>query len=204
MFACFLCFGRLIGIGQPIAAGFQASKRGAVRAGRVQSRLEECRPVVRGDGIQNFREIFKTVRLHLRRPAGRAVEGAAKVIDGFSSLTLLADDRVGFKPDQQTLIIKVDAPAQRLPVGSRGIQQLRGHGGIGQRAPFPTRAIIESGRVEGQSLPVLRRRDEAAAGGQHPTQIFRQSFVHPQQIPFHRLLVVRRGQALRPAVLAIP
>ena len=81
---------------------------------------------------------------------------------------------------------------------------MRGHRSIGQGTPFPACTVIESRGVQRQKFTTLPGRNEAAAGGQHPTEIFGQSFVYPQQIALHRLLIIRCRQTLRPAVLTVP
>ena len=64
--------------------------------------------------------------------------------------------------------------------------------------------VVEAGGAQGKELSVGFRRNQAASRGQHPAEIFRETFVNPQQIAFHRLLEIVRRQAFGPPILSIP
>ena len=65
-------------------------------------------------------------------------------------------------------------------------------------------SMVEGGGGQGETVPRLLWRQQAAARGQHFAQVLRQAFVNPEQVILHGLLIIRRGQIGRTAVLSVP
>src|SRR5438105_15387441 len=107
-----------------ITAPLDTAEWRAIGSRSIQSHFEESVPVVCRDTVKRFRNAMQSIWLHLRRPASRSIKSAAKVVKRFPALSLFTNNRVCFKPDEQTLIVEVHSAPNRFPIASSFIQQL--------------------------------------------------------------------------------
>src|SRR2546425_12030244 len=111
---------------------------------RLQSGLEKAAPVIGRRIVQRGKNVFGRVRFYRGLAIGSAVERPAKIIKGLRATALLADDRVGFEPDQIALIIEVGAPPVRFPIRTPVVEDLRLIGAILKRPPLTSGPIIQA------------------------------------------------------------
>src|SRR6059036_1626677 len=64
--------------------------------------------------------------------------------------------------------------------------------------------MVQTGRGHCEELPIRFGRNQTAPRGQYPAEVFRESFVNPEQIAFHRLFVITRGETVRAPIFSIP
>jgi len=132
------------------------------------------------------------------------VEEPAKIIKRFFAFAVLSNDHVHPKPVQIVFVIEVHTTPPGTPGSRREIQLRRGVGCVLKIAPGPSWHVVQLSRGNGQIIPRLVGASANAAGGQHPRQVLRKTFVDPEQIVLHRLLVVRCGELRRTSVLSVP
>src|SRR5205085_6953075 len=109
-----------------------------------------------------------------------AVERAAEIVERLLAVRALADQRVGFEPDQQGLVVEVGAAAPRLPLGAGVVQELGGDRGVDERTPRTAGTLIEIRGDVGQVLTPRLLPGEAAARGENESEVLREAFVDPQ------------------------
>src|SRR5260370_40243550 len=102
------------------------------------------------------------------------------------------------------MVIEIHATTPRTPGSRREIKLRRGIGCVLKIAPGPAWHVVQLSRGNGQIVPRLVGGQQTAAGGQHLAQVLRKTFVDPEQIVLHRLLVVRCGEVRRTSVLSVP
>src|SRR5690349_5524242 len=122
---------------------FDSSERGAIGAGSIYADAEKLFPVVWSNTVQCLAYALQGVRLHLGRAARPAIKRPAKIVQGLPAVCLFADDRIRLQPYQQPFVVKIHSAPQRLPIASRLIEKLSGHGCVGQRSPLTTRTVVE-------------------------------------------------------------
>src|SRR5438094_9376035 len=83
--------------------------------GRVQSLREESAPIIRCNLLQRFDNVIEGIRLDDRLAVIAAKESAAKVLQTFLSLSLLADNTVGFEPEEDTFVVIIAAAPPSMP-----------------------------------------------------------------------------------------
>ena len=171
---------------------------------RIQARQQKVSPVERRDFVQRGDDIVKRVGLDHRSGARRAMKALAEIIQRFRAVRQLANLRVHVEPDQPAFIIKIDAAPNRGPFFRSVVKQLRGDRRIDQRPRHASGLVIEIRRDFGKLIAILLRRPEAAARRKQIAEVLSQSFVNPKQLALHRLLIIRRRQSRRPAILAVP
>src|SRR5438105_2909463 len=64
--------------------------------------------------------------------------------------------------------------------------------------------MVEIGGDSGEVFTELIGTPQAAARSQNVAQVFRQTFVNPEQVGLHGLLIVGCSEASGPAILSIP
>src|SRR4029077_1844387 len=133
-----------------------------------------------------------------------AIKEAAKIVQRLLAIALLPQNRIHFKPDQIALRIVVGGAAPVGPFRRSGKKRLDTNGGILQRTPRPSGAMIEHGGGVSQVLTELVWRTQAGARGKKIAEIICQPLVDPKQVAVHWLLVIRRGQPRGTPVLAVP
>src|SRR5438445_1555678 len=119
-------------------------------------------------------------------------------------MSLLPDKGIHLQPDQLTFRVVVQTAAPTLPSLSHQPQRLHGAGGIFEWTPSASSTVVKHGGSFGQRLAILCRRPELRWRGGHVAEVFGKTFVDPEQVSNHRLLIIRRRQAGWAAVLAIP
>src|SRR5262249_44350722 len=91
-----------------------------------------------------------------------------------------------------------------LKLSSSAVEYLSGIGCVLQRTPTASGSVIQgSGRLR-SFIQELLFIPEASARCENLSQVLRQTFVHPQEISFHGLLVIGRCQSFRTAIFAVP
>src|SRR6267143_553793 len=169
-----------------------------------QTLSPERAPIIRCDLVQPVHDVVEGIRLDHGRRAGSPVEEPAKIIKRFLAFALLSNDRVHPKPVQIVFVIEVHTTPPRTPGSRRGIKLRCGSGCVLKFAPVPAGHVVQLSRGNGQIIPRLVGRQQTAAGGQHLAQVLCKTFVDPEQIVLHRLLVVRCGEVRRTSILSIP
>src|SRR5262252_2216669 len=89
-----------------------------------------CFPIVHRDVVKCFGEALKCIWLHLRWPVRRPKKDAAKIVEGFLTLRLLANRRVHFEPDEQSLVVEIHSASHRFPIASSFVEPLGRYRGI--------------------------------------------------------------------------
>src|SRR5262245_55583649 len=134
---------------------------------------------MRRNVVEGTYHVVESVSHDLRRRALAAVEGTAEVVKRLMAVRELANQGVSFQPNQKSFRIKVHAAPPASELGRRSVENLGGIGGILQRAPAPSRGIVEGGGSFGGFIQELLRGPQAAARRQDVTPILREPFVHP-------------------------
>ena len=83
------------------------------------------------------------------------MECLAEIVEGLRPPCLLADDCVGFKPDQIALIVEVGAPPVGFPIRTGIVQDLRLIGAILERPPLTPGTIVQPSGEQCEILAVL-------------------------------------------------
>ena len=126
------------------------------------------------------------------RPARDSCPGTSgRSRRGCVSLGLLADDGVGVEPEQRPLEVEVLAAPQLVPVRAAGAEQMGGHRGVLERAPFPAGPEHQPADRGGERLAIVLRAHQAAADHEQLAQVFGQPLVDPEQPGFLRRVEVR-------------
>ena len=154
--------------------------------------------------IQRAHDVVECVRDNFGRTAFAAVEAAAEIVERALAVSALADGGIHFEPDQFAFGIVIEAAAPARPLPPRHAQNLHRAGGVFEGAPVASGAVVEFGGGASQSFAILLGRPQSAAGRKQGAKIFREAFVHPQQIADHGFLIVGRGEARGTAILAVP
>src|SRR6185295_14176950 len=194
---------RRLVVDQPPAVRLDASER-RPRLDLLDAVAEEAAPIERRDVVESGNDLVERVGTERGLAALPAVEAAAEVVERAAALGLPADRGVGLQPDEDRFVVEVRAPPPGAPLPGRPIEDLRGHRGVRQRPPGPSRRMVETRRDEGDALAVVLRSPQAAAGGEQQAEVLRQALVDPEQLALHRLLVIGSRETRRPAVLAVP
>src|SRR5215471_20806100 len=127
------------------------------------------------------------------------MEATAEVVHRSLSLGLLPDDAVHFKPNELAFGVVVEAAAPVLPLRAEHSERLHGNSRVFERPPGAASAMIERGRSKGQRVAILFGSPQARPRGEYVAQIFRESFVDPEQVPDHRVLIMLRRESRGPA-----
>ena len=93
--------------------------------GRFQAFVQKIRPIVGLDGVEARHNIFERICFERGSASGAAVEGLAEIVEGFRAFTQLADQDVGFEPNERAFVIVVDTAAVSGVVVTGVIQKLR-------------------------------------------------------------------------------
>src|ERR1700728_2755679 len=173
----------------------------------VETLVEEAGPVVGRNEVEGRNELVEGVGLNLGAVVGASVEGVAEVIDGFLSVSDVVNDGGGFKPYKVALVVVVDAatPVHPATHSATGTSGGFASGSVDERTPGASgTAGAEGSGDAGQIFAVLLRGPEAAACGEHGAEVVGEAFIAPEQVGFHRLFEVGRGEVGGAAVLAVP
>ncbi len=136
-----------VGVDDLVAAVFDASQGSMGRFGGEPVVEESC-PVVGRNGVQVGDHVVEGIGNDFRRSvAADAFKARAEIVEALLVFGELADDGIGFKPDQRPLLVVVDTAPPVVPLRARVVQNLRGDGGVLEVAPGAAGAVIErSGR----------------------------------------------------------
>jgi len=96
------------------------------------------------------------------------------------------------QPDQRALVVVIHAAPQEFSRRSSSIQSLRGYRRIFQIAPRSAWPVIQIRRRRSQILAQSFGLPAAASRRQNHAVVLRQSFINPQQLSPHWLLIIRR------------
>src|SRR5581483_2910664 len=161
-------------------------------------------PVVRRDQVQGGDDVAHDVGNDFGRATLATVEFAAEIVERSVAAGLPADDGVGLEPDEDAFGIEIDAATAGGAFGAGGVEQLSGCGGVGKGTPGAAILGIQRGGVVGEVGGEVGAAPESAAGGEDVSVVSGEAFVDPEQVAFHRLGVVGRGEAGGTAVFAVP
>src|SRR5215467_6610799 len=164
----------------------------------------EAAPVVGNGLIKCSDDVVKRVGLHGWASAWAAVEKVAEIVDRFLALALLTNNDIDPQPVERAFIVEIGTTAPRVPLLRREIKLGSGVGGVLQVAPGSARNAIERGCGEREVVAILVGGKQAAARCEHPAEIIGQSFIDPEQISLHGLLIVGRGEVSGTTELSIP
>ena len=151
-FEILLVIGAFGGVDQAVAAIGDAAQRGVVD-GRLQPFIEEGGPIVRLYGVEGSDYILEGVGFHFGSRCGRTRPEPAEIIERSAALAQGADSDVGIEPDEGAFFVVIDGAAQIAIIGAGSVEDLRGDGGIGQRAPFPAALPAAAGRSSRRAAP---------------------------------------------------
>src|SRR5579872_1458243 len=132
------------------------------------------------------------------------MEKTAEIVERLLPLTLLPDDRIDLQPDQLSLGIVIEAAPPALPVRPLQPQNLHRTGCIFERTPSAAGAIVEHGRCISQPFAILVWRRQPRPRRQNIAQILGQTFINPEQIAEHWILIISRDQARRTPIFSVP
>src|SRR5207248_9564463 len=107
--------------------------------------------------------IVEGVRYRRRRASLAFKEELGKIVKRLGAVALLADDGVSLEPDQDHLIVIIDAAAPGFPGMGGAVEDLGRCGGILQRTPGASRPVVEvSGHIRNLVVRLLWRQLGAA------------------------------------------
>ena len=178
--------------------------QGGMGLGGMEAVVQKLRPVVGLDGVERFHDVVERVGLERGFGAGAAGPEFAEVVEGFRALAQGPDGNVGIEPDEGAFGVVVDAAAQVGVVGAGAVEDLRGDGGVFEGTPGAAGFAVEFGGFGGQFVEEVGGGAQAAAGGEDFAQILGETFVDPEQIALHGLVVVGGGESGGAAVFAVP
>jgi hypothetical protein len=104
---------------------------------------EERAPVVRSNFVHTGDDIFKRIGNDPRAGVFSAEKFVAKIVQRLLAMGLLANDGVGFKPDQRALIVIVHTATPGGPRRGRGIQDLHRNRCVLQVPPRSSWPVIQ-------------------------------------------------------------
>ena len=135
---------RMVDIHQLVAAErIDAAHLRRMKLVRVETLAQESRPVVRHNRVEPGNDILKRVRHNLgRRVAAETFERPGKIVEALLAIRLVADDQIGFQPQQLALVVVVRIAAEVVVRSAGRVEHLRHRRGVLQVAPGTPRTHV--------------------------------------------------------------
>ena len=129
----------------------------------------------------------------------------AKIVHRFLIFRQAAQGFVHIEPEQFAFLVEIGSAPPVRPVVGCVVEKGRGIGGVLKRPPVASRTIFIGGHELTELLHRLFLRQQAASRGENKAaEIFRQSLIDPEQIVFHRHLIIRSRESFGAAIFSIP
>src|SRR5215472_3135778 len=193
----------LVGVNQLPAAILDSTQRSMRRLG-IQPLAKKSGPVIRSDLIEGFHYIFELIGYNRGRAALASEKQPAEIIQRFLAAGLAANRGIHVQPDEEAFRIVIGGAAPIGPFGLRSKKTLDGGCSVLKRTPGASGAMVEHRSGVGSVFTPLLWRAQACSASEDVSQIIGETFVDPQQIAFHRLLIVGRCQSRGTAIFAVP
>src|SRR5215470_9940098 len=193
----------LVGVNQLPAAILDSTQRSMRRLG-IQTFAKKSCPVILRYLSEGLYHIVELIGYNRRRAALASEKQPAEIIQRFLAVGLATDRGIHVQPDEKAFRIVVGGAAPGGPFRLRSKENLNGSGGVLKRSPDASGAMVEHRSGVGSVFTPLLGRAQAGSGREDVSQIIGETFVDPQQIAFHWLLVVGRCQSRGAAIFAVP